>query len=102
MKLKLPVATAMTFIAVSSSAMAESGIASTYHDGHSKGYTAAHRSRPLGTRVLVTNKRTGRSVTVKIVDRGPYIKGRTLDLNSTAAAKIALNGLGEVSMKVLR
>jgi rare lipoprotein A len=50
----------------------------------------------------VTNKRTGRSVTVKIVDRGPHIKGRMLDLNSTAAAKIALNGVGEVSMKVLR
>ena len=102
MKLKLPLATAMTFVAVSSSAMAESGIASTYHDGHSTGYTAAHRSLPFGTKVLVTNKRTGRSVTVKIADRGPYIRGRVLDINSPAAAKIGLNGLAEVSMKVLR
>jgi rare lipoprotein A len=101
MKLKLLLATG-TLIALSNSAMAESGIASTYHNVHSTGYTAAHRSLPIGTKVLVTNRRTGRSVTVKIVDRGPYIRGRILDLNSTAAAKIALNGLDEVTVKVLR
>lgn len=101
MTLKLPLAIA-TVIALSSSAMAENGVASTYHDGHSTGYTAAHRSLPFGTKVLVTNKRTGRSVIVKIADRGPYIRGRVLDLNSAAAAKIALSGVGEVSMKVLR
>jgi rare lipoprotein A len=100
MELKLLLATATTVIALSNSAMAEGGVASTYHNGD--GYTAAHRSLPFGTKVLVTNRRNGRSVTVKVVDRGPYIRGRVLDLSSTAAAKIALNGLGEVSMKVLR
>jgi rare lipoprotein A len=101
MKLKLLVATA-TVITLSSSAIAQSGIASSYHDGHSTGYTAAHRSLPFGTKVLVTNRRTGRSVTVKIADRGPYIRGRVLDLNFPAATKIGLNGLAEVSIKVLR
>jgi hypothetical protein len=49
--------------------MAQSGIASTYHDGHPTGYTAAHRSLPFGAKVLVTNKRT-----VKIADSYPHIR----------------------------
>ena len=49
--------------------------------------TAAHRTLPLGTRVRVTNQRNGRSVVVRINDRGPYAKGRVIDL-SEAAAKI--------------
>jgi rare lipoprotein A len=101
MKLKLLFATTI-FIVLSGSAMAQAGVASTYHDSRSTGFTAAHRSLPFGTKVLVTNKRNGRSVIVKIADRGPYIRGRELDLNSAAAAKIALNSLAEVSMKVLR
>lgn len=48
--------------------------------------TAAHRSLPFGTRVKVTNTRTGRSVVVRINDRGPYAGGRIIDLSAAAAA----------------
>lgn len=50
--------------------------------------TAAHRSLPFGTRLRVTYK--GKSVVVRLNDRGPYVKGRSLDLSRAAAAKIGL------------
>lgn len=50
--------------------------------------TAAHRSLPFGSRIRVTNKRNGRSVVVRINDRGPFIKGRVLDLSKAAAQKL--------------
>jgi rare lipoprotein A len=55
------------------------------------GLTAAHRALPLGTRVRVTNLRNGRSVDVRINDRGPFVAGRIIDLSRAAAA--ALDGL---------
>lgn len=65
--------------------------------------TAAHRSLPFGTRVLVTNRSNGRSVTVTINDRGPFIKGRIIDLSSAAAGVIGMKGAGvaPVSISVL-
>jgi rare lipoprotein A len=66
------------------------------------GLTAAHRSLPLGTRVQVTNVRTGRSVVVRINDRGPAAKtGRSLDLARGAAQAIGFRGVGHVAMTVL-
>jgi len=62
--------------------------------------TAAHKTLPFGTRVLVTNKHNGRSVTVRINDRGPYIKGRIIDLSKAAAYKIGMQGAGVVSVSV--
>jgi rare lipoprotein A len=53
-----------------------------------KAMTAAHRSLPLGTKVKVTNKRNGRTVVVRINDRGPFIRGRILDLSRAAARKL--------------
>ena len=50
--------------------------------------TAAHRSLPFGTRVVVTNQRNGKSVTVRINDRGPFIKGRVIDLSKAAAHEL--------------
>ena len=50
--------------------------------------TAAHKTLPFGTKVQVTNKKTKQSVIVKITDRGPYIKGRILDLSKAAAGQI--------------
>lgn len=50
--------------------------------------TAAHRTLPFGTRLRVTNKRNGRSVTVRVNDRGPFIRGRILDLSRSAAHKL--------------
>ncbi|WP_200208410.1 septal ring lytic transglycosylase RlpA family protein [Micromonospora coerulea] len=61
--------------------------------------TAAHKTLPFNTKVRVTNPANGRSVTVRINDRGPYIDGRCLDLSRAAFAAIASVGLGEVDVK---
>jgi len=53
--------------------------------------TAAHKTLPCGTKVLVTNKRTGKKVVVTINDRGPYVRGRIIDL-STASFKLLTGG----------
>jgi peptidoglycan lytic transglycosylase len=65
--------------------------------------TAAHRSLPFGTKVRVTNKRNGRSVVVTINDRGPFIRGRIIDLSSGAAGVIGMrsSGVAPVSVEVL-
>lgn len=65
--------------------------------------TAAHKTLPFGTRVRVTNKRNGKSVVVRINDRGPYIKGRIIDLSKRAAGVIGMRAAGvvPVSVKVL-
>jgi rare lipoprotein A len=65
--------------------------------------TAAHRTLPFGTRVRVTYPRTGRSVIVRINDRGPFIRGRTIDLSAGAARQIGLysSGVGQVQMEIL-
>jgi rare lipoprotein A len=60
--------------------------------------TAAHRTLPLGTWLLVENPRNGKTVRVRVNDRGPYVDGRVLDL-SLAAAR-ALGGVGEGVIRV--
>jgi rare lipoprotein A len=65
------------------------------------GLTAAHRSLPFGTRVQVTNVQTGRAVVVRINDRGPFVRGRSLDLARGAAQAIGLSSVGQVRMVVL-
>ncbi len=87
-----------------------SGIASVYSGGRtangeharSGGLTAAHRSLPFGTMVRVTNRHTGRSVVVRINDRGPFVRGRVIDLTPAAARAIGFNGLAPVSLAVVR
>jgi rare lipoprotein A len=61
--------------------------------------TAAHRTLPFGTRLLVTNQATGRSVRVRVNDRGPYVAGRDLDLSAAAARSIGLAGVGRVTVE---
>jgi rare lipoprotein A len=61
--------------------------------------TAAHRSLPFGTRLRVTHD--GRSVVVTINDRGPFVRGRVLDLSTGAARAIGLDGVGQVVAEVL-
>jgi rare lipoprotein A (peptidoglycan hydrolase) len=56
--------------------------------------TAAHRTLPLGTRLRVTNLSNGRSVTVTITDRGPFVKDRVIDLSYAAARRIDMIGPG--------
>ena len=63
------------------------------------GLTAAHRSLPFGTKVLVTNLKNGKSVIVRINDRGPFIKGRVLDLSLGAARVVGLNLAGVAKIK---
>lgn len=60
------------------------------------GFTAAHRTLPFGTRLTVTNPRTGKSVTVIVNDRGPFTPGLHIDLSRGAAMAIGLRGTGTV------
>ncbi|MDQ7038654.1 MAG: septal ring lytic transglycosylase RlpA family protein [Aquificota bacterium] len=67
-------------------------------------YVAAHRTLPLGTILLVRNLKNGKTVRVKVVDRGPYVRGRHLDLSYAAAKRIGMIGDGVVPFeaKVIR
>lgn len=90
-------------------ALAQSGIASVYAGGRTAsgeiaragGMTAAHRTLPFGTRVLVTNRSNGRSVVVRINDRGPFVRGRVIDLMPAAARALGFSGLAPVTLAVL-
>lgn len=62
--------------------------------------TAAHKTLPMGTKVRVTNKSNGKSVILKITDRGPYIKGRVIDVTKGAAKKLDFINTGVVRCKV--
>jgi rare lipoprotein A len=61
-----------------------------------RGMTAAHRTLPFGTHLTVTNPRTGKSVTVVVNDRGPFVSGVALDLSLGAAQAIGMHGTGAV------
>lgn len=63
--------------------------------------TAAHRTLPFGTKVRVVNKRTGKSVVVRINDRGPYAHGRVIDLSRASAQAIGLSGVAPVTVAEL-
>jgi rare lipoprotein A len=90
----------------SSPIKAQSGIASIYSGertangeyAHASRLTAAHRSLPFGTRVRVTNVRNGRSVVVRINDRGPFVRGRIIDLTPAGARAIGFSGLAPVKV----
>jgi rare lipoprotein A len=89
---------------------ASSGMASVYSGGRTASgermqfgaMTAAHRTLPFGTQVTVVNSHTGRSVTVRINDRGPFVRGRIIDLSRAAAHAIGVNGVAPVSLIVAR
>src|SRR4029077_13909273 len=89
----------------------QSGVASVYsyksgrtasgEHVQSSGLTAAHRSLPFGTRVRVTNRRNGRSVVVRINDRGPFVRGRVIDVTPAGAQALGFSGLANVSVDVV-
>ena len=89
---------------LTANADAETGIASVYSgrtrhaDRARDGMSAAHRSLPLGTMVRVTNQKNGSSVMVRINDRGPFIRGRVIDLSSVAARALGFSGLTTVTL----
>jgi rare lipoprotein A len=100
------------FLASSAAAAcAESGIASVYGGGggdtasgerqNSTALTAAHRTLPFGTMVQVTNKDNGRSITVRINDRGPFLRGRVIDLTPADASQLDFSNLAPVDLTVL-
>ncbi len=62
--------------------------------------TAAHKTLPLGTKAVVTNLATGKSVEVTINDRGPYVKGRKIDLSRAAAQQIGMTKDGVAKVKI--
>lgn len=91
----------------------QEGIASWYGPGfHGKrtssgerfdqyDFTAAHRTLPLGSWVVVTNQTNGRSIQVYVNDRGPYIQGRVIDLSYAAARAIGMLGPGTVPVRIV-
>jgi rare lipoprotein A len=66
--------------------------------------TAAHRTLPFGTRLRVTNLDNGRTVAVRVNDRGPYVNGRILDLSAEAARRLGMldRGVARVRIDILR
>jgi len=60
--------------------------------------TAAHRSLPFGSKLRVTNQRNGKSVIVRINDRGPFIKGRVIDLSKAAASQLGFISAGHAKI----
>lgn len=70
-----------------------------YYPGHGSGLTAAHKTLPFGTRIRVTDPKTGRSVIVTINDRGPFNRGRVLDLCTGAARSLGMIGKGVIYVR---
>jgi rare lipoprotein A len=91
-------------------ALAETGRAAFYSGGRTasgertgpNGLTAAHRTLPFGTRVRVTNMRNGKAVVVRIVDRGPYGRGRIIDLSRAAAVELDMIRAGTAMVSIER
>ena len=93
----------------------QTGIASVYANGDGHAWsktangervnpgalTAAHRTLPFGTRVSVVNQRNGKRVVVRISDRGPFVRGRIIDLTPAGAHAIGMSGLAPVTLTVL-
>jgi rare lipoprotein A len=92
---------------------ASQGIASFYTEGtktasgekfNTHDLTAAHPTLPFGTRLRVTNVTSGRAVTVRVNDRGPYVQGRVVDVSYSAADALGMvgNGLASVKLEVVQ
>ena len=104
----LALSSAILFSATSI-ASAQSGIASIYSGektangewAYASRLTAAHKTLPFGTMVKVTHKKTGKSVVVRINDRGPYIKGRVIDLTPAGARALGFSGLAPVELTIV-
>ncbi|MBE7201831.1 MAG: septal ring lytic transglycosylase RlpA family protein [Parafilimonas terrae] len=111
MTLRLPARAALACLALAGSVpCAHAEVASWYGSDHRTangerfapdGLTAAHKTLRFGTRVRVTCLATGRSVVVRITDRGPFVAGRAIDLSRGAARAIGLTGIGRVHLAIL-
>ena len=83
-------------------AASELGIATYYQNPHSSWLIAAHTSLPLGARLKVVNLHNGRSAVLKIVDRGPFIRGRIIDVSPAAASALGFRQAGLAHVRVER
>ena len=95
--MKKAIVLALACSAISASANAQTGIASWYHCHGG----VAHRSLPFGTMVRVTNLRNGRSITARVNDRGPFSRGRIIDVCQSQARMLGFDGLGRVRVDVI-
>ena len=90
---------AAALLSFACAAKAESGLASYYGGrGHRGEMTCAHRTRPLGSMVTVT--RTGHSIQCRVNDRGPFIRGRVIDVSLSAARALGMMGSGVVRVSL--
>jgi rare lipoprotein A len=78
----------------------EKGIASYYNNPSHRGLIAAHKTIPFGTEVRVINLDNGRSAIVKIVDRGPYIRGRIIDVSPMVADVLGFRDAGTAHVQI--
>jgi rare lipoprotein A len=110
MRLTFLVLLAVIGLAYEGHAFAECGIASYYHEGsrtangeryNPDGLSAAHKSLPFGTIVRVTHRKTGRSIDLRINDRGPFVAGRIIDLSRGAKNRFGMGGLAPVCIQVV-
>ncbi|HEY6259338.1 MAG TPA: septal ring lytic transglycosylase RlpA family protein [Xanthobacteraceae bacterium] len=104
------VALLVPFAGSNARAAAQSGVASVYSTESGSrtasgarldpgALTAAHRSFPFGSHVRVTNRRNGRSVVVTVNDRGPFVRGRIIDVTPAAAHALGFSGLTQVTVE---
>jgi rare lipoprotein A len=103
-------ALAAALLSISTAAYAQCGGASWYGPGfngkraasgeifNENAMTAAHRSLPFGTKVMVTDQRTGRQISVTINDRGPFHGSRIIDLSKAAATELGFRNRGTTSV----
>src|ERR1700734_1291093 len=80
----------------------ELGIASYYLNPHFSGLIAAHKTLPMGSRVKVVNLDNGRSAILKIVDRGPFIRGRIIEVSPAAASVLGFRAAGLAHVRLER
>ena len=86
-------------LAAATSARAESGLASYYGGvGHSGEMTCAHRTRPMGSMITVTYH--GHSIRCRVNDRGPFVKGRVIDVSVSAARALGMMEAGVVQVSL--
>lgn len=105
------IAVVLLLVHVAASLAAEDGIASKYWQPqglacggrlNTSALTAAHKTLPCGSRVRVINKSNGRSVVVTINDRGPFVRGRVIDLTPAGASAIGMGGLAPVKVERIK
>lgn len=107
MKFVIMIGLVAAALAVATTAAAESGIASVYSENrrtangerfNRAAMTCAHRTHRFGTMLKVTNRHNGRSATCRVNDRGPFKRGRVIDLSPAVARVIGSSGLALVSL----